>query len=74
MLRTVFRGTIGAAGVGLFAYGLIAWVSSGFVLSGLIFYGNSFGKHPLHLALLGVLMVVYCASEIWVNLKPRARR
>ncbi len=59
-LLTILMGSLGAC---LFLYGLVVWFEMGCDLNNLLFSKNTFGSHPLHISVLGLLTMAYSAID-----------
>ena len=51
-------------GCGMVVAGIGYWANDGFAIDGLYFYTKTtFSRHPLHLSLLGLLLIAYVVFE-----------
>lgn len=57
---------IGFFGLCGFFYGLSGWSNIGFSLHNLWFYKNTFGNHPLHISILGLVMIFYSVVDFLI--------
>jgi len=65
-LRKIYDLLIGASGTVLTIYSVFWWARLGFGMNGILAYKNTFGNHPLHLTLVGLLMILYCIVDLLI--------